>query len=104
MGGLHQLMDLFGRAIEVLFLTFSSQRNLDLPYYMNEFFFEPLESMGTNPNVTRVTTPSNVTYGDMTDFKFLAQEFRQEFLGLDAGRGDGPHLHDVLVSFCMGFL
>lgn len=71
-GELHQLMDLFGRAIEVLFSTLSSQRNLDLPYCVNEFFFEPLESMGTNPNVTRVATPSNVTHGDMTDFKFLA--------------------------------
>ena len=47
--------------------------------------------------------PSNVTHGDMTDFKFLAQELRQGFLGID-WLVDGPHLHDILVSFCMGFL
>jgi dienelactone hydrolase len=98
--GLHQSLDLFGRAIQVPFLTFATE--IQLNAYYNEFFYEPLESMGTNPNVTRVAMPENVTHPDLTDLKFLAQELRQA-LGLDE-IVDGPHLHDILVSFCLGFL
>lgn len=104
--GLHRSLDLFGRAIQVPFLTFATETewsasNKEMFYY-NEFFFEPLESMETNPNVTRVGMPDNVTHLDLSDAKFFPLEFRQ-LLDMD-GLVDGPHLHDILVSFCLGFL
>jgi len=106
MDGLHQSSDLLGKSIRVPFLTFASQDSVFSSVYVNEFFWEELESMGTDPDVTRVLMPENTTHGDFSDFRFLPPSIREVLLPEGFGTlpvVDGENLHAIMVDFILGF-
>jgi dienelactone hydrolase len=86
--------DLFGKAIRTPFLTFVTDRGED-PYF-NEFFYEPLASMGSDPMITRVRI-FNSSHTDLTDYAFLPDAYR------DGGTIDGGLMHEIIVNFTLGF-
>ena len=102
MDGAHQSTDLLGKATRAPYLTFSQNAG-NFPFYFNEFFFEPLETMGTNPDVTRVLMPMNMTHGDFSDLIHLDQTLREDFLNISTPV-DGDYLYKVMTSFCLGFI
>jgi dienelactone hydrolase len=99
--GDHQSTDLLGKPILVPYLTFGS--NPTYSFYSNEFFWEELDSMGTDPNVTRVLMPKNTTHSAFTDVKFLPQELL-DVLSPGEVAVDGDKLHAIFVDFVLGFV
>lgn len=94
--GWHQNKNLFGKTSPVPYLLFTS-KPFDI---MNEFFFEPWSTLGTNPDIFRVELP-NMTHADFTDAIFLVNPLRKGFGG---GNLDTNTIHGMLRSFVIGFL
>lgn len=102
MDGLHQSLDLFDTAVQVPYMTFSENPYF-VPFYYNEFFFEPVETMGTSSTVTRVLMPPNVTHSEFSDIRHLDQSIREALLGLTEPV-DGDGIFEILADFCLGFV
>jgi hypothetical protein len=99
--GSHQSTDLLGSATRVPVLAFAQNAGFFSAYY-NEFFYEELEDMGTNPDVMRVLMPTNTTHSDFTLLRFFPLALR-EAVG-STSVVDGERLHAILVDFIVGFV
>lgn len=99
--GLHQSTDLLGSAARVPVLAFAENAGFFSAYY-NEFFYEELEDMGTNPDITRVLMPTNTTHSDFNLLRFFPLALR-EAVG-STSVVDGERLHAILVDFIVGFV
>ena len=100
--GTHLNADLLDTAIRVPYLTLIAEPAVDMGVgYSNEFHFEPLESMGQDPEVTRIRV-LNSTHFEFSDIAFAPAEYRMPIAG--GGKIDGSWLHEAIVSYCMGFI
>ncbi len=97
--GSHWLSDLLDTEIRVPLLALTTEY-IDHSY-SNEFFYEPLVSMGERDDITRVWLP-DVTHLELFDIMFLPAEHRANFPG--GGVADGPEVHAILSSFIRSFL
>ena len=98
--GFHQVSDLLGKASRVPYLTFWGNNGIP-PFYINEFHFEPLETMGDDPKITRVGF-NGIQHLDFNDVKFFNPMVRAQF-GLN-NTINAKQVHAILVGFCVGFL
>ena len=99
--GTHDMLDVFGKSIRVPYLTLSSQ-DVSLYGYSNEFFFEPLPSMGlAKDGIHRIAVPG-IAHVEFTDVAFSPVEARYP-----VGGGileDGLALHKLILDFTFGFV
>ena len=100
--GQHQGADLLGKTTRVPYLTFRQNAG-QFPFYNNEFFFEPFETMGTDPNVIRIRMPTNITHSDFNDLVHFEQTVRTTFLGLP-NPVDGENVFTIIKHICLAFI
>ena len=72
----HKSPDLLGTAVRTPYLNIFAGG----PVYSNEFFFEPLTTMGSDPNVYRIAVKDSV-HLEFTDIMFVPNELRMVFGG-----------------------
>lgn len=95
----YQRTSLFGGSVGKPFLTLISGREdgQDIrSINFNEFFYEPLETMGSDRKVIR-TRLFNEEHNDFTDQAFAPVE------GGGTGNTDAFLIHEIMVSFILGF-
>ena len=98
--GTHDSIDLFGQAIRIPYLTLSTQ-DVSLFGYSNEFFFEPLETMGMDEKVSRISV-FDVAHVELTDVAFAPAQAR---FPVGGGRfADGMVLYQLVLDFVFGFV
>lgn len=95
--GTHFLSDVLGIDVRVPLLVLSSE---PLESYSNEFFFEPLESMGNREDIIRIKIPE-VTHMELFDIMFLPASYREQLPG--GGRAQGMRIHETISGFIRGF-
>ena len=95
--GTHHLSDVFGRDVRIPLLVLTTETR---GAFSNEFFFEPLESMGERGDILRIGLV-NVSHLELTDVMFVAGAERRQLPG--AGNVDGNRLHRALVDFMAAF-
>ena len=95
--GTHHLSDVFGRDVRIPLLVLTTET---LGAFSNEFFFEPLESMGERDDILRIGLV-NVSHLELTDMMFIAAAERRQLPG--GGDVDGNRLHRALVDFMAAF-
>ena len=96
--GTHHLSDLLDTNIRVPLLVLTTEP-IDHSF-SNEFFFEPLVSMGEREDITRIWIPE-VTHLELFDVMFLPASHREGFPG--GGVADGDEVHAILIGFMGGF-
>ena len=94
--------ELLGAAARVPHMEMIQNANLR-PFYKNEFYFEPLDTMGTNNDVIRMQMPKNHTHADFNDLVHFDQGIRSQFLGLP-NPVDGENIFNIVSHFCLSFL
>lgn len=95
--GTHFLSDVLGSDVRVPLLVLSSE---PLESYSNEFFFEPLESMGDRQDIVRIKIP-DITHMELFDIIFLPPNYREQLPG--GGRAQGMRVHKTISGFMRGF-
>jgi hypothetical protein len=96
--GTHFLSDVLGTNVRVPLLVLSSE---PLESYSNEFFFEPLKSMGDRKDIVRIKIP-DVTHMELFDIMFLPAAYREQLPG--GGRAQGMRVHETINGFIRSFL
>jgi len=96
--GTHWLSDLLDTEARVPILELVTEPEGSLS---NEFFFEKLATMGTNPGIVRVRLPQ-ITHLELMDYMLLPKELRQTLPG--GGTGDGRRVHEILAGMFRAFL
>lgn len=97
--GTHWLSDVLAKDVRTPLLVLMSE---DPARYSNEFFFEPLETMGTRDDIVRIKLQPEATHMELTDVMFLPAATRRALPG-DAGRVDGARLSDTINAFVRAF-
>ena len=97
--GTHWLSDVLGEDVRTPLLVLMSE---DPERYSNEFFFEPLATMGTRGDIVRIKLQPEATHLELTDIMFLAPAARQTLPG-PAGRADGVRLSATINAFVRAF-
>lgn len=97
--GTHWLSDVLGKDVRTPLLVLTSE---DPASYSNEFFFEPLTTMGKREDIVRVKLQTEATHMELSDIMFLPAAVRQALPG-DAGRVDGARLSDTVNTFVRAF-
>ena len=82
--GTHWLSDVLGKDVRTPLLVLTSE---DPVTYSNEFFFEPLTTMGTREDIVRIKLQPEATHMELSDIMFLPAAARQALPG--GGRVDG---------------
>lgn len=98
--GTHHASDLLDINIRVPLLAFTTEPVAHVPY-TNEFFFEPLKTMGSREDILRVWVPG-ITHPELNDTMFFPASYRAVIPG--GGQGDGERIHEILRNFLLGFL
>jgi Platelet-activating factor acetylhydrolase, isoform II len=101
MDGYQRSPSLFGVSVGKPFLTLISGRDSatgqDTRFDNdNEFFYEPLTTMGSDRKVIRIRL-FNAVHSDFSDFKFVPEEAN------GTGNIDPSLIHEIMVSFILGF-
>ena len=91
------LSDVLDNDVRVPLLVFSSEVG---PGYSNEFFFEPVATMGDRRDVVRIQIPG-MTHMELSDIMFMSTEERGILPG--GGVGDGSRAHDIITGFMRAF-
>ena len=97
--GTHWLSDVLAKDVRMPLLVLMSE---DPATYSNEFFFEPLETMGTRDDIVRIKLQPEATHMELTDVMFLPAATRLALPG-DAGRVDGARLSDTINAIVRAF-
>ena len=97
--GTHWLSDVLAKDVRTPLLVLMSE---DPATYSNEFFFEPLETMGTRDDIVRIKLQPEATHMELTDVMFLPAATRRALPG-DAGRVDGARLSDTINAIVRAF-
>ncbi|CAB9513350.1 Platelet-activating factor acetylhydrolase, isoform II [Seminavis robusta] len=100
MDGVGQSLDVFDASLRVPLLLFVTSTTLKGNYFENEFFYEPVQSMGSDPKIFRIKI-SEMTHTDFYDVIYGPEDVRQAFGG---GTLDGMLIHDMLQSYFLGFI
>lgn len=98
--GTHHASDLLDTDIRVPLLAFTTEPVAHVPY-TNEFFFEPLTTMGSRADIVRVWIP-DIIHAELNDIMFFPAAYRTAIPG--GGQGDGQRIHEILRSFLLAFL
>ena len=96
--GTHWLSDVLGEDVRTPLLVLTSE---DPVTYSNEFFFEPLTTMGTREDIVRIKLQPEATHMELSDIMFLPAAARQALPG--GGRVDGARLSDTINAFIRAF-
>ena len=72
--GTHWLSDVLGEDVRTPLLVLTSE---DPVTYSNEFFFEPLTTMGTREDIVRIKLQPEATHMELSDIMFLPAAARQ---------------------------
>ena len=96
--GTHWLSDVLGEDVRTPLLVLTSE---DPVTYSNEFFFEPLTTMGTREDIVRIKLQPEATHMELSDIMFLPAAARQALPG--GGRVDGARLSDTINTFIRAF-
>lgn len=96
--GTHWLSDVLDKHIRVPLLVLTTEVG---SYYSNEFFFEPVTSIGEREDIARVRIP-NIVHFETFEGMFLPKQVRQAMPG--GGRADGRRTHDLMLRFVTDFL
>ncbi len=96
--GTHWLSDVLGKDVRTPLLVLTSE---DPASYSNEFFFEPLTTMGTREDIVRIKLQPEATHMELSDLMFLPATAREALPG--AGRVDGARLSDTVNAFVRAF-
>jgi hypothetical protein len=75
----------------------------DLKHFPNEFFFEPVVSMGRNAQITRVRL-FGIHHMELSDMSLFDIRTREGIYLMGGGRVEGSQVQDIIATFCLAFI